>query len=108
MESYSKNSKFYNLSHSETKKLIQQLKDRNNFYGGTPISFGFTSVIEFYSKNEINRINIAPHSFKIYQLDFEIPHNKKKEIESLGGAISFPFIKDDFAQFLTQLEEKTK
>ena len=30
----------------------------------------------------------------------------KKELESLGGAVSFPFIKDDFALFLKQLEKK--
>tara|TARA_B110000046_G_scaffold157952_1_gene169626 strand:+ start:4668 stop:5144 length:477 start_codon:yes stop_codon:yes gene_type:complete len=105
METYERGSQVYKLSDDEVEHLVKQLKDSSNFHRGGPLSFGFTSVIEFYSKNKINSIDIAPDSYKVFQVDFEIPYNKFEEIQSLG-AVSFPFIKEDFSLFLKQLENK--
>ncbi len=94
------------LNKAETEKLLYYLTNKNNFYGGTPASFGFTAEIVFYSHGKNNRIKIAPDSYKVMQEDFDIPYNRVEIIKELGGAASFPFIKENFALFLKKLEEK--
>ena len=49
MENYERSSQGYKLTQKKTQKLIEDIKDRTNFYGGrTPMMFGFTFGITFY------------------------------------------------------------
>ncbi len=107
MEEYKKTTKSHQLSRTEVKDLINFLKDSTNFHGGTALMFGFSSEIEFYAKDKKNTIKIAPYTKKIWQENFEIPHNAIQKDKSTG-AVYWPFIKDEFAEFLTQLENKMK
>lgn len=106
METYERNENGKKLTTSEWQSVLGKLKDSTRFSGGTPMSFGYTSELVFYFNNQSNSLYLSPSSWKVYQQDFDIPYNRTQTIEELGGAVYFPFIDDEFAKELEELEQK--
>ncbi len=104
LNDYVESGKKYDLDPAEIHRFFDLLSDSTNFYGGTPLMFSFSSRIKLYAKDkEIASLDIAPNANKLMQNDFDIPYNRLHH-DLTTGAVYWPFISNNFSQFLTQLE----
>ncbi|MGB0868864.1 MAG: hypothetical protein ACPGSD_04635 [Flavobacteriales bacterium] len=102
IDHYKRGEKLKKLSPQQVNTLVTILKDKQSFYGGTPMMFQFTYELVFYKADKQNSLYFSPESHKIMQNDFEIPHNKMV-VNEVIEANYFPFLTEKVNTFFMEL-----